>query len=255
MSASAHPPKRRVTLESISVTDQSPPVVAAEKRKDSAAADEKNVVEKRRRLCREIENAPSLLPTVIVDDATDDEYQDVARRLCTLGDGSLAIRTSGIPNAGLGLFALRNFAKHEPITAYVGLLISHADALELRAQQQDTHVRRHIAMRWAIDGCRLPESGVQICDPQTQMRGLGVAAFANHCAAGAAECNAKFDFVDSATNKRKLQEFFDGKRSQLEPCERVTFLRATRPIEVGEEILVSYGKQYWQSVSPPAKKE
>lgn len=181
----------------------------------------------------------------------DSLFEHVKQSLHVLGDGGVLLRQSNIPNAGLGLFANRSFKPCEPITAYTGESVTHQEAIKRRKQGAASHLRRHIALRFAIDGSRAPD-GMPIVDASQQMQGRGVGAFANH--GGARRANADFAFVDSPHNERQMQQFLAGASNvDFDPDERITYLRATKPIAKGEEILLDYGSDYWQHASIESK--
>jgi hypothetical protein len=160
----------------------------------------------------------------------------------TVGDG-VEIRRSNIPQAGNGLFATRRFEAGDPITIYEGQLITHKQAQELTRQRLHTHVRSHIAHRWDLDGSRLAD-GTPITEPLEQMRGLGGGAFINHI--DEARVNATFDHVDSELMKKAFDDFARGGSPTFDPTQRYTFVRATKTILPGDEILTDYGKDYWR---------
>jgi hypothetical protein len=97
-------------------------------------------------------------------------------------------------------------------------------------------MRSHIAMTWVIDGTRLAD-GTRITNAPVQLRGLGGGAMANDARGTAFENNAEYDHYDSPANRDPFN---------LNPKERITFLRATTPIEPGQEILIDYGQEYWK---------
>ena len=87
----------------------------------------------------------------------DSPFEHVKQSLHVLGDAGVLLRQSNIPNAGLGLFANRSFEPCEPITAYTGESVTHQEAIKRRKQGAASHLRRHIALRFAIDGSRAPD--------------------------------------------------------------------------------------------------
>ena len=158
----------------------------------------------------------------------------------TVGDG-VEIRESQIRNGGVGLFATRRFESDEAVTAYTGRLLKYAAAREL-PKSLATHMRAHMRMRWVLDGRYLP-SGILITDPATQLQGLGGAAFANDVRGSSLQVNTEFDRWDSVRNRWRVSQ---GQLDDLDPAESITFLRALRTIEPGEEIFVDYGMDYWR---------
>lgn len=62
-----------------------------------------------------------------------------SNKMSTIGNGVI-VKTSNIPNAGLGLFATRDFEKNEPITFMDGKIIDRNQALKLRQEKKATHI-------------------------------------------------------------------------------------------------------------------
>jgi hypothetical protein len=138
--------------------------------------------------------------------------------LATIGDG-LEVRTSTIPNAGLGLFANRPFAAQSDITAYQGQSIDHSVAVKRRREGADSHIVKGGPSAFhspCIDG--IPAKDLKI--------GMGGGSACNH--QDQKRCNAELVFRQEA----------DGRE--------VTVVRAKRGVAVGEEIFVNYGRDYWK---------
>jgi hypothetical protein len=127
-----------------------------------------------------------------------------------IGDG-VEVQRSTLNGAGLGLFTVRPFERGALITQYDGRVIARAEALDLRAQGRDSHVRTLETGHTAIDGLREP------------LLGRGGGSFANQ-APPPLTPNARY-----------------WTSAELQP--RV-WLRATRRIEPGEEVWVAYGARY-----------
>ncbi len=166
------------------------------------------------------------------------EWEWIRSHLLKAGEG-VYLTQSSIPNAGFGLFVSEPIKKGEPITAYTGFAIPYKAALQLRQRGEDTHIRTLFSMRWALDGLRNPTTGERFQDPQNELVGQGLAAFSND-GGKEARNNAEFDYVDSGTNCDAFSP---------DPTTRLLFLRATRPIEPGEEVFVSYGQDYWDAAA------
>ena len=129
--------------------------------------------------------------------------------LCTLGKG-VEKHPSGIPSAGYGLFAARDFERGEYITYYDGERITRKVALERRQCGRDSHIRSVAPMHECIDGFT----------GETILYGRGCASLVN----------------DNTDNNCALIN------STWTPD---VLLRATRDISQGEELFASYGKAYW----------
>lgn len=177
-------------------------------------------------------------------------YESIRNSLATYGNG-VTLQTSNIPGAGLGLFATRRFEAGEPITEYTGQIIDDKKARSLSASER-SHVRTKFPMRLHIDGKNMPD-GTPITDPETQMSGRGIAAFANDARDDPRYSNnAVFDFVDTPATDRMIAA---GQLARLpREGERIVFLRALGPIEPGAEIMIRYGDDYWRALAGPARR-
>jgi len=184
----------------------------------------------------------------------DPECGRVIAELETVGEGVLLKPSTLGPEAGLGLFANRPFAEGAPITEYAGQLITSDEAKQRFKNDKATHLRRHIPLRWVIDGTRLTD-GTPITDAEHQMMNKGGGAFVND-PRNKNRVNAVFDFVDCKANREAIERICKrgyqpgNPADPFDPKERFSFLRATRDIEEGEEILVSYGDDYWAGQQP-----
>lgn len=136
----------------------------------------------------------------------------------------MSVRPSGIPDAGLGLFADTKFRCGDIITYYDGHWLTRREAEALASK---THLRTLSSSYSAIDGLRTP------------IPGRGGASFAN-------------DGRDALCNNSTFHTWIlNGKAGEPDPIFpelNLVVLRAKRDINMGEEILVSYGRQYWRRV-------
>lgn len=142
------------------------------------------------------------------------------QKIATVGCG-LSVRMSLIPNAGAGLFAEQCFRRGCLITEYVGSQSLIWKEQARREAQQDPARASHwrgLDSGWVIDGLRIP------------VIGMGGGSFANDGRSNQAN-NARYVELLAA----------NGVDSRV-------FLRATRDIRAGEEILVSYGRSYWRAM-------
>lgn len=117
---------------------------------------------------------------------------------------------SSIPGAGLGLFAKKDISKNSIITYYDGIYISKTEADQLKEKNKHWHVITIDRLLSYIDGLKKP----------LPFRGAG--SFAND-AKDPSLTNAKF-----WRNSNKI------------------WVKAIKNIKKGDEIFVSYGKQYWR---------
>ena len=119
----------------------------------------------------------------------------------------LAVYTSTIPGAGLGLFAMRDFESGAVVAAYYGEVLSFA-RMALREN------REYI------------------------MGGFGMNAFVD--AAQQLDCPARY--INDCFDASKLNARF-----VKDPALRRATAVATRAVRAGEEILASYGEDYWRA--------
>jgi hypothetical protein len=160
------------------------------------------------------------------------------RQLTTVGHGVLIKRSR--TGHGNGLFAARTFHRGDWITRYSGKLVRYREAMEekRRNRASASHMRSHIAMTWVLDGLRFADGRPVGTNPATSMLGRGGGAFANDARGTRFRNNVAYDFYDLHT--QSADPF------NLQPGKRITFIRATRLIRPGDEILVNYGERYWQ---------
>lgn len=160
-----------------------------------------------------------------------DDVQRVKELAPRLGNG-LEIRASLIPNAGLGVFANRAYARDEIVTWYEGRLMAW-DEFQ-RAERHDAryheYARPLIHGRWMLVGNQT-DDGAWITDPRTQRLGLG--AFIND---GFPHTNVTFTTLDTNENWRRFLH-----RAEKLPSETIVAITALRDIAEGEELLLDYG--------------
>lgn len=160
----------------------------------------------------------------------------------------------GPSSFGNGLYASRPFQRNNIITEYVGQIISHRTATQLRAEGNASHIRVLDGQHTAIDGIRIPVATV------------GGASFANHRDSNDIECNAIFVVLDIGRvpavirsllaprhEKHSIIDYSghsnnDKSGDAHHECHTTThcFLRAIKDIAIGSEICVNYGNGYWQ---------
>jgi hypothetical protein len=147
----------------------------------------------------------------------------------TIGFG-LEVRKSLLLDAGNGLFATKPFIKNEYITEYDGDIIDAARAKMLQSRGKATHIRSLEPQHSAIDGLKKPSDA----------HNRGGASFANDglCVANK---NATFTKAIEVPGSQ-----VPDRRTGPANSKRI-FIRAARNISPGEEILVSYGRDYWKT--------
>ena len=132
------------------------------------------------------------------------------------------IKDSTIAGAGKGLFARWDFNKGDAIVRYTGDIVQTADGANDGGWQGSSYVLE-VTDSWAIDAARTNTAdGRMINDTVT-------------------------------TNKRANVKFaFDARR-------KVVTIRALRAIKAGEELFISYGREYWargpQAGGAPQRKQ
>ncbi len=181
-------------------------------------------------------------PVVKIEHVVDPqcEFAQVTGKCATIGDGLALAKSSLIPDAGLGLYATRNFAKDAPITLYYGQIIEHAEA----KRRPRTHIRSLVSHRFDLDGLFM-EDGTPITNAEMQLRGFGGGAMANHRENSSA--NAEYTAVTTPAFDCAVKRWISSGSSSQFPCKgKLVYLRALRDIASGDEIYVDYGRDYWK---------
>mmetsp|Transcript_9737 Transcript_9737/g.18895 ORF Transcript_9737/g.18895 Transcript_9737/m.18895 type:complete len:303 (-) Transcript_9737:841-1749(-) len=141
--------------------------------------------------------------------------------VAVVGDGVRVAPSSLGPHVGNGLFACWDFEKGDIITEYVGNPIDRETAKRLREKGEDSHTVSLSKGLRCLDGLK------------KVIPGLGAAQFAN-------DGNVVIDGRE-APGANAQTTWMDDKRIG----DTRVFLKATRRIEKGREILNSYDKGYW----------
>lgn len=170
-------------------------------------------------------------------------YESVRNRLATLGNGidvevtelnnaKPVVRAALFDVAGTGLIATRAFRAGDPITEYQGRLVDWLT----ESLGDDRFLQVHIPGYWRIDG-EYTIDGTRVTQ-RGQVQGGGAWARVRD-----GDTNAEIDFIDSPANIEAMRKASDpqynGPEIVLDPKQRITFLRATRDIAVGEEIFLN----------------
>lgn len=142
---------------------------------------------------------------------------------------SLEIRVSKIPQAGLGLFVAQEVKKGALVAEFGGLLVDHSTAEEMREAGQDTHLRSLHPMVDCLDGRTTGTLTVQWYEDN-----LVVASFANDPFGSTEKGNVVAVVVDVKGHMNP---------AGFETLRRV-FLKASRDLQAGEELLFNYGSGY-----------
>ena len=126
---------------------------------------------------------------------------------------NLVIKKSQIPNAGKGLFTLRDIKKGERIVEYLGEIITEKELLE-RADKNIYGYAFYINKKKCVDAYYTPK---ELARYANDARGLTrVEGLKNNCC--------------------------------YEVWKSSGWIKAEKNIKAGEEILVSYGAEYWKDV-------
>jgi len=167
--------------------------------------------------------------------------------MATIGHG-VDIRTSRIPDRGLGLFATRYFRRDEIITEYDGRYIRHCNARKI------PWFRTVYPLRLVLSGLYEPLEGYggasYANDPRSlhheQSESPNAEFLVRECYSREEvkpnTCEEDLRLLDQVLEERNqlLQDFKDFKRS----FGRRIFLKALVDIQINNEILVDYGKHY-----------
>jgi hypothetical protein len=138
-------------------------------------------------------------------------------RMATLGHG-VELAESTIPDAGNGVFATRPFLNGEWITEYSGKLISKQEAAELEKEWKSSHIYNARGSIYDALQIELKE-------------GVGLGGFANA--------------VGGPSNVPKSRRNCILAVREGQP-NRKGYLRATKDIKVGDELITDYGNGYWK---------
>lgn len=165
-----------------------------------------------------------------------DDVNRIKTLLSTVGNG-LLLKKSGIPNAGFGVFATRQFAKNEIITYFDGAVSKRISVTEIEPSYK-THARR-LNSFYTMYG-NFTESGERIDLTQRgfkQVMGKGAGAFINAKSGGLANCG--WYVLRSRTNEGRTDETED-------PFQIVILIYALERIYAESELFIDYGEQYWR---------
>ena len=155
--------------------------------------------------------------------------------------GGIACRPSTLPSAGLGLFvAEKPVVYNELITDYAGQLISWKKAHTLN----DSHMRTLVSMTHVINGRVHPTTGESLplgdADKLNALK-IGGGQFANDGLVAEKAINAFFYSIDSYSNFIVVYQ----SGGEYDAQQRFVFAGACVPIPIDDEVLVSYGEDYW----------
>ena len=125
----------------------------------------------------------------------------------------LKVRKSKIPGAGKGLYTLKDIKKGERVVEYLGEIITDAEC-DKRAEKDEYGYIFYISKNKCIDAFNMPE--------------------------------VKARYANDANGLTKVK----GVRNNCsyEVWKRSGWIKAEKNIKAGDEILVSYGAEYWRDI-------
>jgi len=167
----------------------------------------------------------------------DDGVTRIKALVFTVGNG-LTIKRSSIKQAGKGLYTSERIKKNQLITYYSGAVSARIPVASLEPSFR-SHARR-INGHYVIYG-NYTEEGIPIDLTQNtaQVDGKGGAAFINAMKSEPSRNNCDW-FVFRASGANTL--LFEDE----DPFRIVILIYALRDIEVGEELFIDYGEEYWK---------
>ncbi len=142
---------------------------------------------------------------------------------------ALWMRLSLIPDAGAGVFVDQDVPKNQVLTEYWGRLKDRNEALRLREEGQDTHLRTMGFRQGALDGRITDEMPIE-----DYLEGHRVGSFIN-CPPEGVQANCEYIVKEWDGGAVRNGDVFVAQR---------VFLRTTRAVLAGEELFVKYGRTY-----------
>ena len=127
----------------------------------------------------------------------------------------LKLAPSGIPNAGLGLFTMRDIEPNERIVEYTGRVRGPSEG---------------IGGNYVLEVSKNPPVHIDAASTQSS-----IARYANHCR----------QQNERARNCR-------GNNAKYRKYRGHIYVRASKRIPAGQEVFVSYGNSYWRNIDPAA---
>lgn len=164
------------------------------------------------------------ISAINLDLAEHESVDEVNWATLSLLSQGVQVRTSSIANAGLGLWADRDFAPYDIITEYTGAVISKKQMVQLTVQHRFQYVAQ-MTNDLYIDGFRFDDvsraCGSMANDPRDSKR-----------------YNSRLYASNPPPSIRP--EVRKGRKTRLR-----LFLVAIRSIPKGSEVFFGYGKEYW----------
>ena len=150
---------------------------------------------------------------------------------------NLFVTTSLVPQAGLGVFADQGILKNAYITIYGGKYLGMKDAKALRSK---THLRTILTQFSCVDADVTQNSFTR----QDLIDKHLVGGFINSSHKTDMAVNCKYVVIVCRTKDFPRIDNPDECPSDLQSHSHI-MIQATKAIDKGEELIVSYGKAYW----------
>lgn len=145
---------------------------------------------------------------------------------------SVSVGESTIPNAGLGVFLTQSQQKGALVAEYGGRVVGRSECEQLVQRGEDTHLRSVGLGYDALDGREIGDYTLREYYIKHDLLG----SYVNDCWNTGRSANAEYWTYDRVGYEHPTGEVATGR----------VFVRLLCDLEAGEEILVSYGDQYWQ---------
>ena len=143
---------------------------------------------------------------------------------------AVEVGKSRIHNAGLGLFVLSDVQKGDYIAEFGGPLVDHETALEMLQRGQDTHLCSLYPLESALNGRVTADFPLW-----WYVHKAVVASFINDPYGTTNRSNVRIVNVDVETGHHNPAGFYTMRR---------VFVRATKDLAAGSEVLLNYGTNY-----------
>lgn len=148
----------------------------------------------------------------------------------------LHLKASNVVDGGAGVFARQKIKRNDYVCEYFGSVLHRNEALKLRDDEEDTHIRTLGRLEeLGLDG-RL----TKFMPIEKYLVGHNVGSFLNGSAKGL-RANCKFDLITDV-KQSVVYPRADGGQGILSHTR--CYVRALQDIEAGEELIVSYGRTY-----------
>lgn len=174
-------------------------------------------------LCQALDYSRNIASTTVVNSEADcDELTDVGH-LCEQHAADLLgvkVLSSGIEDAGLGLFTTRSRRRGDYICEYLGRIVSSAQ-FEIQPDEYSVDI-----------------SGGRVLSARCSTDGFG--RYAND-ARSSRDNNCLL-----MTEATYVREYANGNRMRLRGSEDRVCLVAKGDLEAGVELFVDYGREYWR---------